>query len=195
MFWEPNLKTSLPVQRWASVSQPPIPTAGRSCSPTCCPGLVTLSCWTRGSCHLPQAPAHQRRRPGVKDRAYPPVWKATGGVPCRRRHWCSTTSCSWRRRYNRLFEIMFSHSCGWHLMCKWYFFNLSFLVWRRGSRPGDWKRLERFGVQREVGQQPANHPAVPDQPVWSQQWHHTVALCKCHLHSGNMWNYILWYFY
>lgn len=94
----------LPVQRWASVSQPPIPTAGRSCSPTCCPGLVTLSCWTRGSCHPPQAPAHQTRRPGVKDRAYPPVWKATDGAPCRRRHWCSTTSCSWQRRYNHLFS-------------------------------------------------------------------------------------------
>lgn len=69
---------------------------------------------------------------------------------------------------------------GAHIMCNCYFFFLS-LVWGWGSRPRDWKCLERFGVQWEVGQQPANHPAVPNQSVWSQQWHHTVALCKCNL--------------
>lgn len=52
-----------------------------------------------GSCPLPPAPARLRKNRTVSHRVCPPAWEVTAGAPCRRRRWCSTTSCSWLLRY------------------------------------------------------------------------------------------------
>lgn len=49
----------------------------------------------------------------------------------------------------------------------------------RGAGAGDGECVERAGQQREVGEQPEGHLAVPHQPVRGEQRHSPLALRKC----------------
>lgn len=54
-----------------------------------------------------------------------------------------------------------------------------FTVWWWVCMVRDWERLDHFSWQ--LAQKSEDHPALPHQHVWSQQWTKSSALCEWHL--------------